>query len=57
MYDKNNCKITSIDQASSLRRLNTIDDISVVAITGGKGGVGKTSIAINLSIALSQFKK
>jgi len=26
----------------------------VVAITGGKGGVGKTSIAINLSIALSR---
>ena len=26
----------------------------VIAITGGKGGVGKTSIAINLAIALSR---
>ena len=26
----------------------------VIAVTGGKGGVGKTSIAINLAIALSR---
>ncbi|MGB2272001.1 MAG: MinD/ParA family protein, partial [Pseudomonadales bacterium] len=28
--------------------------VRVVAVTGGKGGVGKTNISINLSIALSQ---
>lgn len=28
--------------------------VQVVAITGGKGGVGKTSVAINLSVCLAQ---
>ena len=28
--------------------------VRVVAVTGGKGGVGKTNVSINLSIALSQ---
>ena len=26
----------------------------VVAVTGGKGGVGKTNIAVNLAIALTK---
>ncbi len=56
MFKENNCNVAQIDQAYSLRKLTTIDDISVIAITGGKGGVGKTSIAINLSIALSMLK-
>ena len=57
MFENQNCNITPIDQASSLRRINTIDEISLVAVTGGKGGVGKTSVAINLSIALSDLHK
>jgi Mrp family chromosome partitioning ATPase len=28
-------------------------DIPVIAVTGGKGGTGKTSVAINLATALS----
>jgi len=36
-----------------MNKLNNIP--RVVAITGGKGGVGKTSISVNLSIALSRM--
>ncbi|MCW5588177.1 MAG: P-loop NTPase [Legionellales bacterium] len=31
--------------------------VKVIAISGGKGGIGKTNIALNLSIALSQLKQ
>ncbi len=57
MFEQNNCSITPIDQASSLRNMNTIDEINVIAVTGGKGGVGKTNIAINLSIALADLQR
>ncbi len=31
--------------------------IKVVAVTGGKGGVGKTNISVNLSIALAELRR
>ena len=31
--------------------------IQVIAVTGGKGGVGKTNISVNLSLALAQLGK
>ena len=31
--------------------------VQVIAVTGGKGGVGKTSVAVNLSTALAQLKR
>lgn len=40
------------DQAAGLRRLAAQRPVKVVAITGGKGGVGKTSVAVNLGAAL-----
>ncbi|MGH1536690.1 MAG: MinD/ParA family ATP-binding protein [Gammaproteobacteria bacterium] len=55
MFEQNNCSVTPIDQASSLRKLNSIDDVNVLAVSGGKGGVGKTNIAINLAIALADM--
>jgi len=42
-----------LDQASGLRRLNAPRSVKVVAITGGKGGVGKTLTAVNLGAALA----
>eukprot|EP01026_Neomeris_dumetosa_P003697 TRINITY_DN109990_c0_g1_i1.p1 TRINITY_DN109990_c0_g1~~TRINITY_DN109990_c0_g1_i1.p1 ORF type:complete len:158 (-),score=8.69 TRINITY_DN109990_c0_g1_i1:8-481(-) len=31
--------------------------IKVVAVTGGKGGVGKTNLSVNLSIALAEMRR
>jgi flagellar biosynthesis protein FlhG len=41
------------DQAAGLRRLGAPRNVKVVAITGGKGGVGKTLTAVNLGAALA----
>lgn len=45
------------DQASSLRRMNQSRLIKVIAVTGGKGGVGKTNITLNTAIAMAQQGK
>ena len=45
------------DQASSLRKMNKSKLIKVMAVTGGKGGVGKTNVSLNLAISLSKQGK
>ena len=45
------------DQAEGLRRMNRPRPVRVIAITGGKGGVGKTSLAVNLGIALAEQQR
>ncbi|MFT5313663.1 MAG: flagellar biosynthesis protein FlhG [Paraglaciecola sp.] len=45
------------DQASSLRRINQSRLIKVIAVTGGKGGVGKTNVTLNTAISLAQQGK
>lgn len=45
------------DQASSLRRMNQSKQIKVVAVTGGKGGVGKTNLTLNTAIACAKEGK
>ena len=46
-----------LDQAAGLRRMANPRPVKVIAVTSGKGGVGKTNVSINLSMALSQSGK
>jgi len=40
-------------QAETWSRINANRPVRVIAVTGGKGGVGKTSISTNLGVALA----
>ncbi len=44
---------TANHQAQGLAKLAGQRDTKVIAITGGKGGVGKTSVAVNLSMVMA----
>lgn len=43
------------DQAAGLRELKTPRPVRVIAVTSGKGGVGKTNVSVNLSVAMAQM--
>ena len=42
------------DQASGLRRMKQPRLIKVIAVTGGKGGVGKTNITLNTAVSMAK---
>jgi flagellar biosynthesis protein FlhG len=46
-----------IDQASGLRKMQDSQQVKVIAVSGGKGGVGKTNISLNTAISLAQLGK
>jgi len=41
-----------MDQAAGLRRMASPKPVQVIAVTSGKGGVGKTNISVNLATAI-----
>ena len=44
----------TMDQADGLRRMIRPRPVKVIAVTGGKGGIGKTSVSVNLAITLAR---
>ena len=45
------------DQAAGLRRMAQPKPVRVIAVTSGKGGVGKTNVSVNLGVAMAETGK
>ncbi|MCA0403210.1 MAG: MinD/ParA family protein [Proteobacteria bacterium] len=45
------------DQAEGLRGIERSKPVKVIAVTAGKGGVGKSNVSVNLAIALAKKNK
>lgn len=56
LEEKNNIDYSS-QQLQNLLKLKQYKPTQVIAVTGGKGGIGKTNISVNLSMALADLNK
>ena len=45
------------NQAEGLQKMASPSPVNVIAVTSGKGGVGKTNIAINLAVSLAALDR
>src|ERR1700687_6208644 len=43
----------SRERAEALAELNSSRPVKVIAVTGGKGGVGKTTVSANLAVSIA----
>jgi len=49
--------ISSNDQANGLYTMNNTKPVKVISVTGGKGGVGKSNVTLNIAISLCKMGK